>query len=102
VLVVVSLAREVGWLGFMVGVVTSLPVVGRAVVLPVQFCWVSGGGSDGFSSFFVLLVLSLLRMFFTLSASSGAGVVCVGSGACNHSESSSSDLLSVAKSCLCW
>jgi hypothetical protein len=84
------------------GVVASVPVVGRVGVLPVQFCGVSGGGSDGFLSFFVLFDLSLLRVFCALSADSGAGLVCGGSGSCNHSESASSDLLSVAKSCLCW
>jgi hypothetical protein len=86
----------------MVRVVTLVPVVVRMMVLPVQFWELSGGRSDGFSSFIVLLGLSLLGAFCALSAGLRAGVVCGGSGSCSHSESVSLGLLSAAKSCLCW
>jgi hypothetical protein len=87
VLVVVSVVRWVGCLRFVVGIVRSVSGVERVAVLPVQVCEVSGGGSDAFSSFFVLLCLSSLRLFCESSAELGAVVECGGYGSCDHSES---------------
>jgi hypothetical protein len=61
-------------------------------------CW----RGDVFSSFIVLLCSSIVSVFGVRLAGVGAGVMCGGYGSCDHSESVSSDLLLVAKSCLCW